>query len=130
MINTATEHNVILDETFGGRSDACPIEVPLCRLMYFDLVRQKKFNAALGSYDAQSCYDSVARNFTSLAIKSVGTPARIIVTMLKAIQDIQIYFCTGFGDSVTAYSGIVTRPYQGLYQRKEVLLLVGYYSAH
>lgn len=89
----------------------------------FDLGRQKKFNTALGSYNVQSCYDSVAHNFTSLTIKSVGTPAPIIVTMLKAIQEIQIYLCTGFGDSVIAYSGTVTRPYQGL-------LLVGYYLAH
>ena len=116
MIKTAEALQVIPKETFGGRNDACPIEVPLCRLMFFDLVRQKKFNAALGSYDAQTCYDRVAHNFTSLAVQSVGTPAPIIITMLKAIQLMQFHLRTGFGDSDATYSGTTARPYQGLCQ--------------
>ena len=50
----AEEHNILPDDTFGSRENNSSIEVSLCRLLFFDLVLQLKFNAALGSYDAQT----------------------------------------------------------------------------
>ena len=94
----AEEHHVIPDDTFRSREENSSIEVSLCKLLFFDLVRKLKFNAALGSYDAQSCYDRVAHSYTSMSARAVGIPIQITNTMLYDIQMIQCYLETGFGD--------------------------------
>ena len=114
---SAEEHGVIPDDTFGSRKDNSSIEVSLCRLLFFDLIRQLKFNAVLGSYDAQSCYDRVVHSFTSMAARAMGIPMKIINTMLSAIQMMQFHLRTGFGDSKGTYGRENRRrPFQGLCQ--------------
>ena len=45
---SAEENNIFSQDTFGSRENNSSIEVSLCRLLFFDMVRQLKFNAALG----------------------------------------------------------------------------------
>ena len=117
MKAAAEEHGVIPEDTFGSRENKSSIEVSLCRMLFFDLVRQLKFNAVLGSYDAQSCYDRVVHSFTSMAVRAMGIPMQIINTMLSAIQMMQFHLRTGFGDSKETYgSDSKQRPFQGLCQ--------------
>ena len=81
------------------------------------MVRQLKFNAALGSYDAQTCYDRVVHSFTSMVSRAVGMPIALINTMLGAIQMMRFHLRTGFGDSKGTYgSENRWRPFQGLCQ--------------
>ena len=114
---SAEKHNIFPDDTFGSRENNSSIEVSLCRLLFFDLVRQLKFNAALGSYDAQTCYDRVVHSFTSMVSRAVGMPIALINTMLCAIQMMRFHLRTGFGDSKGTYgSKNRWRPFQGLCQ--------------
>lgn len=71
---SAEEHHIIPDNTFGSREDNSTIEASLRWLLFFDLVWQLKFNAALGSYNAQSCYDRVVHSFSSIVVSAVGAP--------------------------------------------------------
>lgn len=117
MKAAAEEHGVIPDDTFGSRENKSSIEVSLCRMLFFDLVRQLRFNVVLGSYDAQSCYDRVVHSFTSMAVRAMGITMQIINTMLCAIQMMQFHLRTGFGDSKETYgSDSKRRPFQGLCQ--------------
>ena len=116
-LEIANKQDLIKHDTFGSKNNSCPIEVPLCRLMFFDMVRQMKRNAALGSFDAQTCYDRIAHAFLSLVVQAVGTPQPLIVCMLKAIQNMKLYLRTGYGDSDRYYcSKDIRQPYQGAVQ--------------
>jgi len=113
----AKKSDIITNDTFGSKQDSCPIEVPMCRMLFFDLVRQTRRNASLGSFDAQSCYDRIAHSFLSLVAQAVGTPQPLIITMLKAIQQMKLFLRTGYGDSDRHYcSTDKKRPYQGSVQ--------------
>ena len=79
-------------------------------------MHQKKFNAALWSYDAHICYNRVVHSYNLLVAQSMGTPRPIICTMLKAIQQMKFHLRTGYGDSETNYCGSDIKPYQGLCQ--------------
>ena len=67
------------------------------------MIRQMKRNAALGSFDAQTCYDMIAHACVSLVVQVVGNPQPLIVCMLKAIQNMTSYLRTGYGDSDRYY---------------------------
>ena len=116
-LDSANKQDLITHNTFGSKRNSCPIEVPICRLMFFDMVRQMKRNASLGSFDAQTCYDRIAHSFLSLVAQAVGTPQPLIVCMLKAIQNMKLYLRTGYGDSDRYYcSKDILQPYQGAVQ--------------
>lgn len=103
MVKGLEKMKVFPPDSFGSRSNLCSIEVPVCRALFFDVVRQRKYNAALGSYDAQSCYDRVVHSFTSMVCQAVGVPQYTIDCMLRAIQKMRYYVRTAFGDSSTFY---------------------------
>jgi hypothetical protein len=116
-LEIANKQDLIKHDTFGSKNNSCPIEVPLCRLIFFDMVRQMKRNAALGSFDAQTCYDRIAHAFLSLVVQAVDTPQPLIVFMLKAIQNMKLYLRTRYGDSDRYYcSKDIRQPYQGAVQ--------------
>ena len=107
----AADKSIISKEQFAVKNNSS-VEVALCRLLFFDIVRQTKYNAALGSYDAAQCYDCMTHSFISLAAQSVGTPTAMIGTMLLAIQCMQFHIRTAYGDSKRTY-GSTNRPFQG-----------------
>ena len=83
---------------------------------FFDIVRQTRYNAALGSYDAAQCYDCMAHPFISLAAQSIGTPVNMIGTMLLAIQCMKFHIRTAYGDSTNTYNSNPEQPFQGTCQ--------------
>ena len=132
MIHAANDI-VISKEQFAVKNNSS-VEVALCRLLFFDIVRQKKYNAALGSYDAAQCYDCMSHSFISLAAQSIGTPTAMIGTMLLAIQCMQFHIRTAYGDSERTY-GSTDRPFQGACQGNGAapaiwLLISAYLIAH
>ena len=88
------------------------IEVAPCRLLFFDIVRQKEYNTALGSYDATQCYDCMTHSIISLTAQSIGTPTAMIGAMLLAIQCIQFHIQIAYRDSERTYVS-TNRPFQG-----------------
>ena len=59
LMRQAEDHDVLPRENYGSRHDHCSIEIALARLLFFDLVRQRKVSAALASVDAHTCYDRI-----------------------------------------------------------------------
>ena len=129
----AANKSIISKEQFAVK-DNSSVEVALCRLLFFDIVRQRKYNAALGSYDAAQCYDCMTHSFISLAAQSVGTPTAMVGSMLLAIQCMQFHIRTAYGDSTRTY-GSTDRPFQGACQGNGAapalwLLVSAYLIAH
>ena len=55
IVHQMEARQVVSSETLGSRKALCSIEVAVCRELFLCIVRQRKVNAALELYDAQSC---------------------------------------------------------------------------
>jgi len=114
MVNDIESKGTIPSDSFA-RSGMCANDIPACRSLFSDIVRQRKHNASLGSYDAQSCYDQIVHSFTSMVAQSVGFTQPTIDCMLIEIHKMRYHLRTAHGDSCTCYdSG--GKIFQGLYQ--------------
>ena len=82
MKASAETYNIPPDDTFRSREYTSSIEVALCRLIFFDLVRQLKSIAVLGFYGAQTRYNRVVHSFTSMAAREICVPRTIINTLI------------------------------------------------
>eukprot|EP00804_Cyclotella_cryptica_P028926 CCRYP_008483-RA/>CCRYP_008483-RA protein AED:0.51 eAED:0.51 QI:0/-1/0/1/-1/1/1/0/135 len=60
-----------------------------------------KSPAALASVDAANCYDRVAHAVASLVFRAMGAKLPMTLSMLTAIQQMQFFLRTAFGDSKT-----------------------------
>ena len=54
MVKDMDNKHVLPQDIFGSRKELSSVKVAVCRALFFDVVRQRKVNADLGSYDAQS----------------------------------------------------------------------------
>ena len=116
MVKAAEDANALPHDSFGSRKNKNSQEVFICRLLFFDIVRLSKHNDALGSYDAQTCYDRVVHSLTSLVGESVGMPLPNLTCLFLAIQGMRFYLRTAFGDSNSFYTCESDTPYQGMVQ--------------
>lgn len=81
--------------------------------------------AALGSVDAQNCYDHIVHLYLSLCDHAMKFPTEIAICMLLAIQLMQFYLQTSYGNSSKCYGNMQDRVFQGLCQGTEQHLLDG-----
>ena len=116
MIHRAEQRKVLPIENYGSRNDHCSIEIALSRLLFFDVVRQRRCSAALASVDAHTCYDRIVHSFFSLGSQALGMPRGPLAAMLMAIQLMTFHLRTGHGDSERTYGGTSSNPFQGLCQ--------------
>lgn len=88
----------------------------LCKVLFYDIVRQLRRPAALASVDAANCYDRVEHAIASMVFQAFGTPANTCVSMLKAIQEMQFFLWTALGDSDKAVGARINLKTQGYMQ--------------
>ena len=88
----------------------------LSKVLFYDISRQLKAPAALASVDAVNCYDRVAHAIVSLVFRACGAPLPMTKSMLTAIQQMQFYLRTAFGDSSKAVGTKVNLRTQGFMQ--------------
>lgn len=103
MVKSLETKGDLPQDSFGSRNSFSSIDAPICRGLFFDVARKKKFNAILGSYDTHSWYDRIVHSFSSLVAQSVGVPQHGIDCILSAIQKMRVYVRTNLGDSTTLY---------------------------
>ena len=58
----------------------------LAKVLFYDIVRQTRVAAGLGSIDAANCYDSIAHAIASLVFQAFGVPEEAI-----AIEEMKIF---------------------------------------
>ena len=78
MVKDMENKHVLPQDSFGSRNEMSSVEVTVYCALFFDVVRQRKVNTTLGSYDAQSCYDRIVHSITSLVCQAVGVPQETI----------------------------------------------------
>ena len=107
--------NFLPPDTFARKRQTAS-DVAVCKALLFDIIRHRKCNAIIGSYDANNCYDRVVHSLTSLMAQALGCEAGPLMCMFGAIQGMCFFLRTAFGDSTTNYRSSTDLPYQGLIQ--------------
>jgi hypothetical protein len=67
-------------------------------MLFYDITRQARVPAAIGSVDASNCYDRISHAMALLVFQAFGVPITAVETMFEAIENIKFFLCTGFGD--------------------------------
>jgi hypothetical protein len=88
----------------------------LSKTLFYDISRQLRAPAALASVDASNCYDHVAHAVASLVFRAVGAQLPMTLSMLTAIQQMQFFLRTAFGDSDKAIGSRLHLRTQGFMQ--------------
>jgi hypothetical protein len=115
MLQTARHYKVMPDEIFSERQRMADDGI-LSKTLFYDISRQLRAPAALASVDAANCYDRVAHACASLIFRAFGTPLHPTLSMLSAIQQMQFFLRTAFGDSKRAVGSRVNLRTQGFMQ--------------
>jgi hypothetical protein len=109
-------NNLIAKEQYGSRKGKSAIEHALHKRLTFDIMRQTRYNGALCSNDAKSCYDRILHSIASLAYQRLGMPFPPVQCMLNSIQNMQHHIRTSFGDSCFTMQNDTLIPFQGALQ--------------
>ena len=115
MLNNVRKYGLMADEIFSevGRTAD---DGALCKVLYYDIVRQSRLTAAIASVDASNCYDSIAHAIALLIFQACGVTLESIESMLDAIQNMKYFLRTAFGDSKNFRGSKVEVKFQGLCQ--------------
>jgi hypothetical protein len=98
MLNNVRQHRLMPEEIFSEKQCMAEDGI-LAKTLFYDISRQLRAPAALALVDAANCYDRVAHAVASLVFRAVGAQLPMTLTMLTAIQQMQFFLCTAFGDS-------------------------------
>jgi hypothetical protein len=88
----------------------------LARVLFYDIVQQLKVPAGLASVDAANCYDRVAHAISSMIFQAFDTSANTCKSIHSAIQDVQFFLRTAFGDSSKSVGSHLDLKTQGYMQ--------------
>jgi hypothetical protein len=81
----AEMNNLIAKEQYGSRKGKSAIEHVLHKRLTFDIMRQTRYNGALCSNEAKSCYDRILHSIASLACQRLGMPFPPVQCMINSI---------------------------------------------
>eukprot|EP00804_Cyclotella_cryptica_P008593 CCRYP_007565-RA/>CCRYP_007565-RA protein AED:0.48 eAED:0.48 QI:0/-1/0/1/-1/0/1/0/203 len=115
MLNNVRKYKLMPDEIFSEKQQMAEDGI-LSKVLFYDISRQLKAPAGLASIDAANCYDRVAHAVASLVFRAVGAQLPMTLTMLSAIQQMQFFLRTSFGDSDRAVGARLHLSTQGFMQ--------------
>jgi exonuclease III len=97
-------------DNYGGRKGLQAPEVSMNQLLTYNSIWGRRGKAIIMSNDAKGCYDRIAHTVVSLALQRLGIPRPAVLSMLGAIQEMEHFVRTAFGDSAETYGNDPTRP--------------------
>ena len=115
MLEVAQRYGLMPEEIYSELGKTAE-DGALAKILFYDLVRQSRLSASVGSVDASNCYDSIAHAIASLVFQSFGVPVEGCEAMLDAIQNMKYFLRTAFGDSRAYATSKIQVKYQGLCQ--------------
>jgi len=101
----AEMYDLMANEQYGSRFYRAAIHLATNKRLIYDISRQMKQALAVCSNDAQSCYDRIVHVAAFLALRRLGVPKPMILSMLVTIQMMEHSIRTSFGDSEETYGG-------------------------
>ena len=113
LIKQCTKFKRFPDELYGGLANRSAQEVGVNRRLILDLFRVKRRNGAIAGVDATQCYDRIVHSLAILLSRNEGAPLNPLLCMFGAIQGMNYFLRTTFGDSIKSYGGRQKIPFQG-----------------
>ena len=114
-LDNARKYKLMPEEVFNERNRMTN-DGMVSRVLFFDLVRQTRLPAGMSSVDTANCYNRIAHAIASLVFQSFGVTKESAVSMLKAIEEMEFFLRTVYGDSKDYAGSTVEVRTQGLYQ--------------
>lgn len=115
MLQQIRRYKLMPEEIFSERQRMAEDGI-MAKVLFYDISRQLRAPAALASVDAANCYDRVAHAIASLVFRAFGSPLHMTLSMLTAIQQMQFFLRTAFGDSNRAVGSRLHLRTQGFMQ--------------
>jgi hypothetical protein len=115
MMKHVCKHNQMPEEIFSKKNRMAD-DGTLCKTLFYTITRQARVPAAIASVDASNCYDRIAHAIASLVFQVFGVSSTAIKMMLGAIENMNFFLITGFGDSTSFAGGGISIKTQGLTQ--------------
>ena len=101
------------EELYGGRGNRDAGVVSVNRRLSIDYMKQTREGGALVGVDAAQCYDRIVHSLAILLCRNEGLTMSPMLLMFGAIQSMNFYLRTTFGESDTSYGGWREIPFQG-----------------
>jgi hypothetical protein len=117
-MHNALKHGAMCPENFGGIKGRNQIQATIVKLLFFDMLRQRKIPGSDVLDDAISCYNRILHTVMSLSFQQYGIPKPQIKSIITTLQDMVHQVRTPFGDSVATHGPLPTdtRKPGGAYQ--------------
>ena len=85
MLANARKYSLMPEDIFIERNRMADDE-GLAKILFYDIVRQRRVPAGIESVDAANCYNRVAYSIASLVFQPFGVGEKSITAMLDAIE--------------------------------------------
>eukprot|EP00956_Cyclotella_meneghiniana_P010074 scaffold13929_cov79-Cyclotella_meneghiniana.AAC.4 len=115
MMDNVRKYRLMPDDIFSERAREAT-DGGLSKALFYDIVNQLRRPAGLASVDAANCYDRVAHAISQMVFQAFGTPKNASNSMHEAIQEMQFFLRTAFGDSTESVGARVELKTQGYMQ--------------
>jgi hypothetical protein len=104
MLANACKYKLLLEEIFS-KKNCLADDGTLSKVIFYDIACQLRQPMGLASVDANNCYNRICHPMASIFFQSFRVPKGPIRTMLKTLQDLRFFLCTGYGDSSGCVGG-------------------------
>ena len=102
-------YDLLANEQYDSQLYRSAIHLATNKHLVYDISRQMKHPLAVYSNDARSCSDYISYAAAFLALRRLGIPEPMIISMLHTIQMMEHSVRTSFGDSTETYGGTTWR---------------------
>jgi hypothetical protein len=102
-------------ECFAKKGSNC-INAVMTKIMFCNESRTHHHPTCNGGNDFADCYNRIAHTPASITVQSFGVPMPAICVLLIAMQTMQFFLRTGFGESTRLYGESLKNPTLGLGQ--------------
>jgi hypothetical protein len=117
MMKDAEEYEHLAWEQYGSLEGKNAIDQALNKVLFFDLIRQAREDAAMCSNDVKSCYDRIVHAIASILMQQQNVPASACMCVFTMLHKLYHTVRTIYGDSKSGYGGTLWAvPYSGVGQ--------------
>jgi len=102
VMRHAESLNLLAEEQYGSRKHKAAVLQCFNKGLFYDMLWQGKWPAALCSNNAKSCYDRITLLAAALSLCRLGATTPAVQSMLSTIHGMHHHIHTAFGDSTPA----------------------------
>ncbi len=104
MIGSALERNLIPGKCFSKKDSIC-INAIMTKLFICNRSRIHHHDTCIAGNVFGDCYDQAAHPIAAISLQSFKASQPAINILLKTMETMRFYLCTGFGKSKTSFGG-------------------------